>query len=102
MEMNVALEQAVAEATKNGRVCPKPEKWDELWSLLTDPSGDPDRKPAAPLIHAAWSETTDREKTVRLRAHLAWAARHGCLDPVVTFMRSLPESAWHHAGERGR
>ncbi len=98
--MSVTLEDAVAEATTNGRVCPQPPKWNELWNMLRDRiPGASGSKPAAPLILAAWADTTDREKAARFLAHLAWAARNGCLEPVLDFMRSLSERAWHHFGE---
>jgi len=49
----VTLEQALEEAQKNDRVCPQPQKWNELYELL------PNRvrrgngwEPALPLILA--------------------------------------------------
>ncbi len=98
--MSDMLKDALAEATKNNRVCPQPPKWTELWNMLRERiPGASANKPEAPLILAGWSDTTDREKAARFRAHLTWADRNGCLDPVLDFMRSLQEGAWHHFGE---
>src|SRR5438552_1523711 len=94
------LDNAFAEARKNGRVCPNPIFWNELYELL------PDRKrvgqgwePPLPLILAAWWDAPALSKYLRLREHLEWAAQHGCLASVIAFMRALPESDWHHYGE---
>lgn len=84
----------------NGRVCPQPPAWNALWELL------PARRrkgggwePAAPLILAAWWETTDAAKRDRLRDHIEWAAQHDVLDVVEAFLRRLPEEQWHHEFE---
>jgi hypothetical protein len=82
---------------ERGRVCPAPSRWHELWEML------PERervgsgwKPPLPLILGAWNYTSDLEKMLRLREHIEWAANHGCLPTLATFLRSLPETEWHH------
>ena len=67
------LDDAFAEASKNGRVCPNPIFWNELYELL------PDRKrvgqgwePPLPLILAAWWDAPALSKYLRLREHLEW------------------------------
>ncbi len=94
------LDEALAVATKNNRVCPLPPDWNRLYELL------PDRRrkgagwePALPLILAAWHDTPPLMKAIRLREHIEWAAEHGALHEVHAFMESLPEQAWHHFGE---
>jgi hypothetical protein len=74
--------------------------WSQLWELL------PDRRrvglgwqPSAPLILAAWWETTDQDKQQRLIAHIQWAHDHGELEQVNQYLRSLSEDQWHHIGE---
>jgi hypothetical protein len=52
--------------------------------------------PAAPLILAAWWEATDDQKKARLRDHIHWASDNGSLVEVDKYLRSLPESEWHH------
>jgi hypothetical protein len=53
-------------------------------------------EPAAPLILAAWWEASDNEKKERLGLHIRWANDHGALAAIDKFLRSLPESEWHH------
>ncbi len=95
-----SLEQVLAEAQKNNRICPQPQKWQQLYELL------PKKKrkgagwePSLPLILAAWWDTPAMLKMLRLREHLEWAAAHGCLEQVHEFLQALPEEQWHHIGE---
>ena len=64
----ITIDQAIEEAQKNGRVCPQPQRWNELYELL------PDRKrkgngwePSLPLILAAWWDTPILSKIIRFR-----------------------------------
>lgn len=94
------LEEVLAEAQKNSRICPQPQKWQELYELL------PDKKrkgagwePSLPLILAAWWDTPAMSKMLRLREHIEWADAHGCLEQIHSFLLALPEDQWHHVGE---
>ena len=94
------LEEAISEATKNNRVCPMPMRWNSLYGLL------PDRQrrgagwePPVPLILAAWHETPALFKALRLKEHLGWAASHGAIDQVYSYIQTLHESDWYHYGE---
>lgn len=96
----VTIDEVLAEAGKNNRVCPQPLRWNELWEML------PGRRrkgvgwePALPLILAAWWDTPAMLKALRLREHVEWASSHGCLEQVFAFLSSLPESEWHHVGD---
>lgn len=96
----ITIDQVLAIATKNGRICPQPQKWQKLYELL------PDRKrtgagwePPVPLVLGAWSDTPAMSKMLRLREHIEWAEAHGVLEQVNAFLCSLPEEAWHHLGE---
>jgi hypothetical protein len=91
------LEHLLAYCRENGRVCPLPPLWNELWNLL------PDRRrngggyiPAAPLILGGWNYSSDDEKRERLATHIAWADEHGSLTAISTFLHNLAESDWHH------
>jgi hypothetical protein len=60
------LADLMTEASKDGRVCPQPMIWNQLWELL------PDRRrvgagwePPLPLILAAWWEASDSDKRSR-------------------------------------
>lgn len=80
----------------DGRICPMPTYWNELWQML------PDRKqkssggwePPAPLILAAWWGTPALSKTFRLAEHINYAEKHGVLDKVDRFLRSLSSDQW--------
>lgn len=55
----------------NGRICPVPQRWSQLWEML------PGRRrvgggwnPPLPLILGAWHYTTGLEKMLRLREHI--------------------------------
>jgi hypothetical protein len=94
------LDEVLAETQKNNRICPQPEKWQQLYELL------PERKrmgagwePSLPLILAAWWDTPAMLKMLRLREHIEWAAAHGCLEKVYLFLQALSEDEWHHIGE---
>jgi hypothetical protein len=96
----VILEEVLAESQKNNRVCPQPQKWQQLYELL------PDKKrmgagwePSLPLILASWWDTPAMSKILRLREHIDWAAAHGCLKQVYSFLQALPEEQWHHIDE---
>ena len=87
-------------AQANRRVCPQPQKWNELWELL------PHKKrvgngwePALPLILAAWWETPALLKILRLREHIVYAEAHGVLVDVERFLKGLPEEDWAHLGD---
>ena len=82
--------------TADGRVCPQPDYWNQLWEMLPNKKRDgAGWIPPLPLILAAWWEATDFEKSARLKLHLEYAARNGVLGAVDRSLRSLPANAWH-------
>ena len=92
-----SIEQVIAETQKNGRVCPQPQRWNELYKLLPDRKRkDNGWEPALPLILGAWWDTPMLSKTIRFREHLEWADAHGVLAKVFEFMTNLPEEEWYH------
>jgi hypothetical protein len=98
--MTTSLEEVLAEAQKNCRVCPQPQKWQQLYEML------PDKKqkgsgwePPLPLILAAWWDSPALSKILRLREHIEWAESHGLLEEVASFLRGLAEDQWHHIEE---
>ncbi len=96
----VTLEQALEEAQKNDRVCPQPQKWSELYKLLTNRVRKGNGWEASlPLILAAWWETPAKLTILRLREHIEWAFEHSCLDVIYEFMLNLKEDEWYHIGE---
>ena len=88
----------IAFCRENNRICPMQQSWNALFEML------PNRKrtalgwePALPLVLEAWEHTSGPLKTLRLAEHIEWAAAHGALDKVATFLRALPEEEWLHA-----
>jgi len=103
-DINAAVKQqlptVLALAAENGRICPQPAKWAQLYELLPDTRHDAYGSiPAEALMREAWSRTTDEQKADRLREHLKWAEAHGALDRVGAFLASFTESDWHHVGD---
>ena len=83
-------------AQSEGRVCPMPTFWNDMWNML------PDRRqkenggwdPSLPLILAAWWDTTAEDKKRRLKLHIEYAANKGVLDNVDAFLRNLTPTQW--------
>jgi len=95
-----SADNLIAYSRENGRVCPQPTYWNELWEML------PDRRqigagwePPLPLILGAWHYATNMEKMMRLAEHIQWAAKHGKLAEASAFLRHLVECDWHHRGD---
>jgi hypothetical protein len=93
---NEQLDKVLRLAQTGKRVCPVPQKWNDLWKLL------PQRQrvgvgwePPLPLILAAWWHTPDDEKRNRFLSHIRWAADHGALEAVSAFLNSLEPAHWH-------
>ena len=98
--MNDTAESLIAYCRENGRVCPLPMRWNELWQMLPDHRrAGGGWEPAAPLILAAWHEASNVAKMLRLAGHIGWADQHGNLSEVAEFLRNLGETDWHHLGE---
>ena len=91
-----SLEDVMVEARKNNRVCPRPDHWQRLFTMLPDKLAD---RPAAPLIGAAWAPAPSLSKRMCMREHIEWAAAHGALDQVFAFLKQIPESEWHHMSD---
>jgi len=80
----------------DGRVCPQPDRWKDLWEML--PAKERvggGWNPSLPLILGAWWHTSAIEKQLRLREHVEYAAQHGVLDSVDSFLRRLTPEDWH-------
>lgn len=94
------LQECLALARTNDRVCPQPQKWNQLYELLPGRvRSESGWNPPLPLVLGAWWETSDKEKAARLEAHLMWAHERGALEDSHAFLHSLSERDWHHAGE---
>ena len=78
------------------RICPMPDAWNQLWEML------PDKKrvgagwePAPPLILAAW-DSPYLTKILRLDEHIRYAADHGALDEIDSYLRGLKPEQWFY------
>src|SRR5438105_3713516 len=88
---------------ENGRVCPIPQRWNQLWRML------PSRrrvgtgwKPPLPLVLASWWETPALMKIARLEEHIRYAEAHGVLIDIDRYLRRLSEDEWAHLVDFGR
>lgn len=45
------------------------------------------------------SDTPAMQKMLRLAEHIEWAAKHGALESVASFLRGLCEEDWFHIGD---
>lgn len=96
----LSIVEVMVEARLNNRVCPQPARWQQLYDMLPEKKhSSAGWEPPPPLIDAAWQGTPSIPKRMCFREHLEWAATHGCLQQVFTFMKSLPETEWHHMGD---
>jgi len=87
--------------TKNKRIVPQPQKWNELYRKLKNTRKKPGGgfEPPAPLILAAWYESSVDEKQYRLCEHLRWAIAQDQEEEIVLFLKSLKEEDWVHQDE---
>ena len=93
----VALEALLEYVRSDRRVCPHPILWNRLWEMLRkNAQVDDERKPAAPLILAAWHFSDEGMKRARLREQVEWAAERGALASTDAFLRGLPSTDWHY------
>lgn len=84
----------------NRRVCPMPQRWNDLYGMLRNTrSIGAGFEPAAPLILGAWGHTSDEEKQERLKIHIQWADKNSQIEEVGKYLRSLSEKDWAHIGE---
>ena len=91
-------QKALLEYVKaDGRVCPMPRFWDRLWEMLPNKKHvGRDWEPPMPLPLTVWWETPLLEKTVRLEKHIRYAAEHGILDEVDSYLRGLGPDEWFY------
>lgn len=94
------LDDLLSYVRGNARVCPMPQKWNDLWSMLPDRHRlDGGWEPPLPLILAPWSDTPALAKMLRLEEHIRYADAKNALGAVDTFLRALPEADWTHLGD---
>ncbi|MBT3071920.1 hypothetical protein KKP04_13720 [Rhodomicrobium sp. Az07] len=101
MDTELQLEALLSFVMSDDRVCPRPMEWHALWQKIggrrLDTNGGITWEPAPPIVLSAWTFSNDASRAARFYEHLQWATAHGALDIADTFVRSLPQEAWHHS-----
>jgi len=89
------LNQLLALASADDRICPVPILWDKFWTLIGRPSQ------TRPLILAGWAFSSDRDKRECFQAQIRYAADHGMLDQAEAFIHGLRPDEWHTCSPSG-
>ena len=98
--MDETAQSLIAFCRKDGRVCPQPMVWNELYEMLPNKRrAGLGWEPPLPMILAAWWDTPALPKMLRLAEHIGWAEQHGCLDVIADYLRGLREEDGHHFEE---
>lgn len=96
----MTAQELIELAKSNGRICPQPNRWNDLYQLLPNTRRVGNGwEPALPLILAAWWDTPALSKMMRFEEHIRWADRHDALPRVEAYVLSLREEDWYHFGE---
>ena len=95
--MNKKLKALLEYVDAEGRICPLSRQWDRLWEMLPDKKRvGRDWEPPLPLTLTVWWETPLLAKKQRLERHLRYAAEHGVLDEVDSYLRGLKPEEWFY------
>ena len=95
--MENKLEALLEYVKADGRICPMRNDWDRLWDMLPDKKRvGRDWEPPLPLTLTVWWETPLMAKTMRLDKHIRYAAEHGVLDEVDSYLRGLRPEDWFY------
>ena len=86
-----SVQEVMAEARRNNRVCPKEQEWLQLHAIL-----GPDAP--VPLTGAELKRTAPLLRRIRLRDQVEWAARTDQLLAVMDYLQGLREDQWMHMG----
>jgi hypothetical protein len=90
------LDELIDFTKADGRICPQPQKWNEMWEMLPNRKRvDNGWQPPLPLILTAWHHTSDEEKRDRFLIHLQYAADHNVFPQVAAFLSSLSMNEWY-------
>ncbi len=92
----VNVEQTLALAQKNARVCPRPIHWVKLYRLLSAGRRRPGGRQLPPPLLETGANAPALLKILRLKEHIRWAAAHGMLEEVHRFLEQLREEDWLH------
>ncbi|TFY97038.1 hypothetical protein [Ramlibacter humi] len=92
-----ASEQLLTFIDANERVCPNPQAWHTLYTMLAKAAGPFATLPPPPPVDAAhWPTTSAAVKKMCLLNHCEWAASQGLEVPALDFLVALREDEWLH------
>jgi len=95
--MDIKLKNLLEYVKVDGRICPNRSHWDQLWEMLPNKKHvGRDWEPPMPLTLTVWWETPLQAKTLRLEMHIQYAAEHGVLDEVDSYLRGLRPDEWFY------
>ena len=97
MNKESELEILLAYCQADGRVCPQPNIWNNLWKLIKRKTGKEDI--SAPLILAAWYDAPILLKMLRLKEHVEIAYENDAFAEVKAFLMNLEEGDWYHLND---
>ena len=80
------------EYLKNGRICPMPIYWNDLYKIIVGVSGNSELP--KPLILAGWNFTGDEAKLRRFKGHLEIIEMEN-ITTAINFLDQLEEEAWY-------
>jgi hypothetical protein len=92
---DLSVQVVMAEARRNNRVCPIEPEWRRLYALLASLAADA----PPPMTGAEFRRSLPLVRRIRIRDQVEWAAQHGLLPELFSFIESLPEDHWVHMGE---
>lgn len=82
----------------DGRVCPRGDKWHELWKMLPEDLTKTGRGRTAPLpLILAAIECEPWEKRMRVKDHIVWADAHGVIGQIDSFLRGVSPEEWERS-----
>lgn len=85
------VEEYKSRLLNENKIVPLPLHWNQLFKMIQVKSGE---QIAAPLILAAWDETSLVEKRERFHAHLNHAEMLGLWDKVFIYLEGLTDDDW--------
>lgn len=91
----ISVQEVMTVARRNNRVCPIEAEWRRLHALLQAVAAEA----PAPLTGAEFRKSPPLVRRIRVRDQVEWAAKHGLLREVFSFIEALPEDHWVHMGE---
>jgi hypothetical protein len=89
------LRSLLSYVSADGRVCPMPRPWADLWNIVSSAAHEAGiREPIPPRVLGSWWNTPKTHKILAVKEQLECAARCGVLDAADRFLRSLRPDEW--------